>query len=132
MVGWHRRLDGCGFEQALGDGDGQGGLVCCSPWGFEESDTAERLNNNSNALVLCLILPPTLQIRLCCHMYSYLSLLRSGVFSSLPHSPSTHLIMKITLFLILCHGEPSSCVCFLKDLYKNISRIHIQKRDHWS
>ena len=37
MVGWHHRLDGCGFEQALGDGDGQGGLACCSPWGFKES-----------------------------------------------------------------------------------------------
>ena len=27
------------FEQALGDGEGQGGLVCCSPWGHKESDT---------------------------------------------------------------------------------------------
>ena len=33
MVGWHHRLDGHGFEQALGVGDGQGGLACCSPWG---------------------------------------------------------------------------------------------------
>jgi len=31
MVGWHHRLDGHGFEQAPGDGDGQGGLRCCSP-----------------------------------------------------------------------------------------------------
>ena len=29
MVGWHHRLDGREFEQALGVGDGQGGLVCC-------------------------------------------------------------------------------------------------------
>ena len=41
MVGWHHRLDGCEFEQALGVGDGQGGLVCCSPWGRKESDTTE-------------------------------------------------------------------------------------------
>ena len=34
------------FEQALGVGDGQGSLVCCSPWGRKESDTTERLNNN--------------------------------------------------------------------------------------
>ena len=33
MVGWHHWLDGHGFEQVLGVGDGQGGLVCCSPWG---------------------------------------------------------------------------------------------------
>ena len=32
MVGWHHRLDGHEFEQALGVGDGQGGLACCSPW----------------------------------------------------------------------------------------------------
>ena len=33
MVGWHHRLNGLEFEQALGVGDGQGSLVCCSPWG---------------------------------------------------------------------------------------------------
>ena len=33
MVGWHHRLDGHEFEQALGVGDRQGGLACCSPWG---------------------------------------------------------------------------------------------------
>ena len=33
-------------EQALGVGDGQGGLACCSPWGWRESDTTEQLNNN--------------------------------------------------------------------------------------
>ena len=38
------RLDEHEFEQALGVGDGQGSLVCCSPWGHKESDTTERLN----------------------------------------------------------------------------------------
>ena len=33
------------FEQALGDGEGQGSLACCSPWGRKESDKTERLNN---------------------------------------------------------------------------------------
>ena len=33
MAGWHPRLNGHEFEQALGAGDGQGGLACCSPWG---------------------------------------------------------------------------------------------------
>ena len=41
MVGWHHRLDGHEFEQARGVGDGQGGLVYCSPWGHKESDTPE-------------------------------------------------------------------------------------------
>ena len=44
MVGWHHQLDGHEFEKALGAGDGQGGLACCSPWGRKESNTAERLN----------------------------------------------------------------------------------------
>ena len=35
------RLDGHEFEQALGVGDGQGSLACCSPWGRKESDTTE-------------------------------------------------------------------------------------------
>ena len=39
MVGWHHQLNGCESEQALGGGEGQGSLVCCSPWGFKESDT---------------------------------------------------------------------------------------------
>ena len=38
MVGWHHWLDGHEFEQAPGDDEGQGSLVCCSPWGRKESD----------------------------------------------------------------------------------------------
>ena len=45
MVGWHHQLDGHGFEQARGDGDGQGGLVCYSPWGHNKSDMTEQVNN---------------------------------------------------------------------------------------
>ena len=44
MVGRHHQLDGHEFEQALGVGNGQGTLVCCSPWGRKESDTTEWLN----------------------------------------------------------------------------------------
>ena len=47
MIGWHDRLDGHEFEQALGVGDGQGSLACCSPWGRRELDTTEQLNNNN-------------------------------------------------------------------------------------
>ena len=38
MVGWHHRLHGHEFGQAPGVGDGQGSLVCCSPWGHKELD----------------------------------------------------------------------------------------------
>ena len=44
MVGWHHRLDGHEFQQASGVGDGQGSLVCCTPWGHKESDMTEQLN----------------------------------------------------------------------------------------
>ena len=37
-VGWHHQLNGYEFEQALRDDEGQGSLVCCSPWGHRESD----------------------------------------------------------------------------------------------
>ena len=46
MVGWHHRLNGHGFGWTPGDGDGQGGLACCSPWDLRELDTTEQLNNN--------------------------------------------------------------------------------------
>ena len=42
VVGWHHQLSGHEFKQAPGDGEGQGSLVCCSPWGHEESDTTEQ------------------------------------------------------------------------------------------
>ena len=44
IVGWHHQLDGHEFEQALGVGDGQGSLVCCSPGGCKVLDMIERLN----------------------------------------------------------------------------------------
>ena len=44
MVGWYCQLNGHEFEQALGVGEGQGSLVCCSPWGHKESDMTKQLN----------------------------------------------------------------------------------------
>jgi len=44
MVGWHHWLSGHEFGWISGVGDGQGGLVCCSPWGHKKSDTTEQLN----------------------------------------------------------------------------------------
>ena len=63
MVRWHHCLNGHEFEQAPGDGERHGSLVCCSPWAREGSDMTEQLNNNnsvstesmmpSNHLILC-------------------------------------------------------------------------------
>ena len=48
MVGWHHWLNGHEFEQAQGNGEGQGSLACCIPWGHKESDRTEQLNKNNN------------------------------------------------------------------------------------
>ena len=49
MVGWHHRLNGHEFGQAPGVGDGQGGVVCYSPWGHKKSDMTERLSTAHTA-----------------------------------------------------------------------------------
>ena len=46
MAGWHYWLNGHEFDQTLEDGEGQGKLVCCSPWDLKESDTTEGLNKH--------------------------------------------------------------------------------------
>ena len=46
MVGWHHWLSGHEFEQAPGDGEGQGSLSCCGSWGYKELETTLWLNNN--------------------------------------------------------------------------------------
>ena len=51
MIGWPHGLDGHEFEQAPEGAEGQGSLVCCSPWGHKESDVTEQLNNNK--LLVC-------------------------------------------------------------------------------
>ena len=48
LIWWHHQLNGHECEQAPGDGEVQGSLACCSPWGHKESDMTERLNNNNN------------------------------------------------------------------------------------
>ena len=48
MIKWNHQINGHEFEQAPGDGEKQGSLVCCSPWGCKELDTTEHLNNNKH------------------------------------------------------------------------------------
>ena len=50
MVGWQHQLNGYEFEQAPGDGEGQGRLTCCIPWGCKELDTTERFHFHFHAL----------------------------------------------------------------------------------
>ena len=69
MVGWHHRLNGHAFEQALGYDKGQGSLACYIPWGHKELDTTEWLNKN---------------ISVCMNMWVYLTLgSHTGLFSTL-------------------------------------------------
>ena len=44
IAGWRHQLNGHGFGQTLGAGDGQGDLACCNSWGCKESDMTEQLN----------------------------------------------------------------------------------------
>ena len=46
LVGWHHQLHGQEFEQAPGDGEGQGNLMCCSPWDHKELDMTYPLSNS--------------------------------------------------------------------------------------
>ena len=48
MVGWHHWINVHEFEEAPGDGEGQGSLASCSPWSYKELDKTERLNNHNN------------------------------------------------------------------------------------
>jgi len=48
-VGWHHWFSGHELGQILGDGEGQGSLACCSPWGHKESDMTWWLNNNNKS-----------------------------------------------------------------------------------
>ena len=55
MIGWHHRLHGHEFEQAQGDGEGQGSLACCSPWGHKESTQLRNWRAKSYILLLTIL-----------------------------------------------------------------------------
>ena len=48
MARWHHQCYGHEFGQTLGDGEGQGGLVCCSSWGCKELDMTEHTHTHSS------------------------------------------------------------------------------------
>ena len=53
VVQWHHQLKEHEFEQTLGDGEGQGSLVCCSLWGCKTLNMTEWLNNNILIPLIC-------------------------------------------------------------------------------
>ena len=63
MVGWHHRLNAHKFEQTLEDGEGQGSLLCFSPWSLKDSDMIERLNNNNNNFLCVGVCPMCIQYK---------------------------------------------------------------------
>ena len=57
MIGWHHQLSGHEFEEILGESEGQGSLVCCSPWGHKELDTTKQLNNHHKTDGFYIVVP---------------------------------------------------------------------------
>ena len=70
MVGWRHQLNGHEFEQAPGNSEAQGNLVCYSPWGHKQLDTTERLNK----IYMCVCVCTYAYICACIYMYICLSL----------------------------------------------------------
>ena len=83
MVGWHHWLNGHEFEQNLGDGEGEGSLAYCSPWGCKELDMTERLNNIPFCRSRNILFRATLQQPV---ILGFLGLLVSDTFPDLPTS----------------------------------------------
>ena len=83
MVGWHHRFIGHEFEQAPGVGDGQGSLVCCSPWGLKESDTTEWLKWTEQRIYL---------ERTIIQKHTWTPMFTAGLFSKIWKQPECSLI----------------------------------------
>ena len=106
MVGWHHQPSGHEFEQTLGDNEGQGSLVCCSPWSCEESDMTEQLNNNQSATfrfssLLDLTLQPRHQVStLKSHPAQSSSVLTDGVSECVQAQGVNSLVWNIILIKV--------------------------------
>ena len=91
MVGWHHRLNGHGFEKTLGSSEGHGSLMFCSPWGHEESDMTDQLNNNSIYLTLDL-----------CALLRFMPTTKSS--GKFPQQKTLHLLPCMTPCWLSPHG----------------------------
>ena len=114
MVGWHHRLNGHEFEQALGVGDGQGNLACCSP-GVAKSWTlrlmTQQLSSNSNSIYINI--QYTIQTRKHTPKCQFSSVftqscpaLRNPMDCSMPGFPVHHQLPKVTQTHVHRVGDP--------------------------
>ena len=99
MVWWYRHVNGHLFEWTPGVGDGQGGLVCCSPWGHKELDMTERLKwtelNWTDGVFLFMY---------CRHICAFL-VKKVGLFcSSSTHQGPIFAPLWVLLVLVVVHG----------------------------
>ena len=88
MAGWHHWCNGHELGQTSGDGEGQRGLACCSPWGRKESDTAGQLNNSSNIIQETCV--QSLKSRECCGLEALVLLI---VFDHVPYFNFTKMLV---------------------------------------
>ena len=115
MVEEHNQLNGHGFGWTPGVGDGQGGLVCCSPWGHKESDTTEQLNwtelMRPHAMIFIfwmLSFKPTFSLS----SFTFIKRLFSSSLSALRVVSSAYLRLLIFLPAILIPAYASSSPVF--------------------
>ena len=131
MVGWHHRLNGHGFEQALGVGDGQGGLACCSLWGHKEWDTiwVSELNWVSGFAKISFIV-----VQLLSHIQPFVTPWTTARQAFLSFTVSCGLLklmstesMIPSYNLILYHPR-----LLLPSIFSNESPLHIRWPKYWS
>ena len=131
MAGWQHRCNGHELGQTSGNGEGQGGLACCSPWGRQELDTTGQLNNN-NKYSIPILFTRKLSFHGLSHNYKLFQstiltcTLRLPCASVLCHSvmfnsatlwtsvlPVPHLLPKLAQVHVHCFGDdiqPSHCL----------------------
>ena len=114
MVGWRHPLNGQKFEQASGNGEGQRGLVCCSPWGHKQLDTTEQLNNSNEVLAVKVLALKQWFWKELQH-YQEGKEHRSGIQTGLPHS-SQSLSSWSQLWLHI--SSPNIFYCFQHKLWR--------------
>ena len=99
MVGWHHWFSGLEFKQTPGDGEGQGSLACCSPWGRKESDTTGRLDNSIVAVTKSAWVPqPDL---MGCQIMSTLQLQLKWKEENHPYFPNINLFIYNVIYLFI-------------------------------
>ena len=122
MVGWHHGLSEHEFEQTLRVGEGQGSLMCCSPWGRKESDTTELLNNS----YLLSVQSSSKLLSSRCKLRSYhccaLNVIDSNIFTILFKSFTIWCFYHLQPFHPLLHASTlslgsSSCPFFLPSCF---------------